>query len=139
MPTYTWITPKVNWIDADYYNGTDINRVENNIGYVRQMLIALDYTVPVLTINNSRLYNSVDYVSSINRIESNLDALRLSFVTPAEWQPIVTWSFAKKMTPADANRWELSAKQLYDLATVVPQSFRFSGTFFPGEEVLPQI
>lgn len=138
MPTYSWITPKTNWTSSDYYNATDLNRVENNIAYVRQQLAALNYTMPVLVVNTSRVNTDFDYVSSINRIENNMDAIRLAFVTPSTWQPAITWTSDTKFTHSEANRWESNVSALNALATVVPQAFRYAGTFISGQEVLPQ-
>jgi hypothetical protein len=139
MPTYTWLTPKTNWVSTDYYNANDINRVENNIGMVRQMLVAIGYNISAMTINTSRVNSNYDLVSSINRIENNLNNLRLEFVTPTNWLPLITWTIDTKLTHNDANRWESNIKSLYDLATAVPQSFRHAGTFNSAQEVLPQI
>lgn len=138
MPTYTWLTPKTNWTSSEFYNANDLNRVENNIAYVRQQLAALNYTMPVLVVNTSRVNMNYDYVSSINRIENNLSAVKDAFITPSTWLPEVTWTADTVFTNTHANRWESNVKALYELATVVPQSFRYSGTFISGQEVLPQ-
>lgn len=129
-----WITPITNWTSADYYNFYDLNRVENNINETRLYLVSLGYVMPTLTINTSRTATSYDLTSSINRIESNLDLIRTSFVTPTDWQSTITWTASTKMTNSHANRWESSTVSLYTLAQNVFASFTYSGTFNCGNQ-----
>lgn len=132
-----WITPKMNWTGTDFYNAGDLNRVENNIAEVRSYLISIGYSIPTITTNTSRINTSYDLVSSINRIESNLNTIRQAFATPAGWQSTISWTAATKMTADHANRWETSAKLLYDAAQATYQGYRYAGTFNAGQEALP--
>lgn len=133
------MTPKTNWTSADYYNADDLNRVENNTDYLRTALIAIGYTVPSITTNVSRIGSSYDNLTSINRVELNLNTIKNSFITPSTWIDGKTWTETTAFTVDDANRWESNQQALYDLSTVIPQSFRYAGTFASNEEVLPQV
>lgn len=134
-----WNTTKTNWVSTDYYNFSDLNRVENNIDYVRTVLIALGYTIPSITTNTGRTNLSYDTIDSINRVESNLNTIKNNFVTPSTWTEGQTWSLITPFSYTDANRWESNVQALYDLSITIPQSFRYSGTFNLAQEVLPQL
>lgn len=133
-----WITPVTNWTTSDYYNAGDLNRVENNTDHLRTALIALGYSIPSITTNVSRINESYDDLTSINRIESNLNEIKNNFVTPTTWQEAKTWTATTPFSVDDANRWESNQLALYNLSITIPQSFRYSGTFNLSQEVLPQ-
>lgn len=133
-----WQTPKTNWTASDYYNAGDLNRVENNIDFVRTYLVGLGYAIPSITTDVSRINESYDDLTSINRIEANLTLIKDNFVTPSSWQAGQTWTVTTPLTHNDANRWESNISALYELAQKVPQSFRYAGTFNLSQEVLPQ-
>ncbi len=130
-----WQTPKTNWIADDEYNAADINRVESNTLHVRDYLESSDYPVPTITAVTNRAESDYDTVSSINRIETNIEALRLSFTTPPDWQPTITWTYTTPMTADIANRWEQSVASLYALAQQAQAGYRYCGTFLSGQGV----
>lgn len=133
-----WITPVTDWTASDYYNAGDLNRVENNTDHLRTALIALGYSIPSITTNVSRINESYDDLTSINRIESNLNEIKNNFVTPTTWQEGKTWTATTPFLMDDANRWESNQLALYNLSITIPQSFRYAGTFNLSQEVLPQ-
>lgn len=134
-----YVTPKTNWTSSDYYNGWDLNRIEENTEAVRALLVSIGYSIPALTINTSRIYESYDNITSINRIESNLNTLKTSYLTPVGWQSVVTWDKSTAFTAETANRWANSTVLLYEAAVNTRNGQRYAGTFSAGEEVLPQI
>jgi hypothetical protein len=84
-------------------------------------------------INKKRNYYSIDFLSSINRIEANLDNIRLAFVSPADYLPKETWIVGKTFDYTDANRLEGNTSRLLQWGMSVYQSYRYCGTFKCGE------
>lgn len=132
-----WTTPKTNWTSNESYNFSDINRVESNTLEVKQVLESFGYTVPTLTAITNRTVTSYDDTTSINRLESNLNKLRVAFITPPNWQETVTWTPSTPFTHLQANRWDQSLLDLYTFANQVGEGRRFCGTFIAGQEALP--
>jgi hypothetical protein len=131
-----WITPKTDWLATDFYNFDDINRVENNTVEVRSYLVSIGYNIPSIVTITNRVGKSYDLVSSINRLEANLDTIKNNFVTPPNWQNSVFWDSGTKFTEIHANRWESNVQLLYTYAQLTFQAYRYSGTFNAGQEVL---
>lgn len=129
-----WTTPKTNWTASDDYNASDLNRVESNTLHLRNYLESIDYPVPTLVTVTTRTEVDYDTVSSINRVESNIDVLRRSFMTPPDWEPTITWTYQTPMTHEVANRLEQSVEQLYGYAQQAHEAFRYCGTFTCGQE-----
>lgn len=125
-----WITPKTDWTDDESvkYNFNDINRVENNINEIRLYLISIGYTVPAITVISGRTNTSIDYISSVNRIEGNLTILKDSFLMPSGWLNGITWTVGTGFDYTHANRWENNAKILYELAQNVYNYFKYCGS-----------
>lgn len=130
-----WITPKTDWLASDFYDFSDLNRVENNIEYVRLRLGVIGYSVPSMTFIKDRTNKSYDLLSSINRIESNIDQLASSFVYPPGWLPLVFWQPDTKFTEYHANRWESNVSLLKEYSELTEQAWRYAGTFNAGTGV----
>ena len=60
------------WVSTDYLNYDDMNRIETNINTLYDLVLEIDSTASVPTIVTNRTYTSIDTVSSLNRIESNI-------------------------------------------------------------------
>lgn len=124
-----WIAPKLDWNASNYINYPDWNRIENNIFELYTYLNSIQYTVPLPSATNTtRTVSSIDYLSSINRIENNLDAIRLAFINPVGYLGKKTWTVGKGFDFNDANRLETNVKQLYDLGFTTFQNYRYCGT-----------
>jgi hypothetical protein len=132
-----WLNPKTDWTAADSINATDMNRVESNTEHVRAYLQSIGYPIYNQLHITNRTFESYDTVSSVNRLEQNIEALRLAFTTPEGWNSYLQWTFSRGLTHEDVNRWELSVSQLYDLAQSAFEAFRYCGTFQSGEDSLP--
>ena len=130
-----WETPKTDWLSTDVYNFDDINRVENNIEYVRLELIVLGYAMPSITVITDRTNKAYDLLSSINRLESNLQLVADNFVEPPGWLPGVAWLRDTKFTEYHANRWESNVSLLHEYAALTEQGWRYAGTFTAGTGV----
>lgn len=130
-----WITPKTDWLSSDFYDFSDLNRVENNIEYASASLVVIGYPMPSMTFIKDRTNKSYDLLSSINRIEANLQTVADNFVEPPGWLPVVLWQPDTKFTEYHANRWESNAKLLYDYSILTEQAWRYCGMFVAGQEV----
>ena len=131
-----WIEPKTDWNSNDEYNFDDLNRVENNTAEVAAFLESIQYKVPPLTVVTNRDKKSIDFISSINRVENNIEQLKDAFITPPGYQGKETWTVKKGFSYKDANRLENNLKLIYEWAHRVKESYRYSGTFNSGQEVI---
>ena len=130
----TWITPKLDWNASNWINYADWNRIENNIKELKDYLVSIQYAPPEpVSTNTTRTVLSIDFLSSINRIENNLDAIRLAFLSPADYLPKKTWTVGLGFDYTDANRLESNTNSLLNWGMLVFQSYRYSGTFSCGE------
>lgn len=128
------ITPKIDWVSSDEINYTDFNRIESNILELHAYLTSLGYTIPIpISTNTSRTYSSIDFLSSINRIENNLENIKLASISPIGYVGKKTWVVGLGFDFNDANRLEGNTKTLYDLGLQVFQSFKYCGTFAAGQ------
>jgi len=128
------ITPKRDWRETDYYNADDLNRVEANTQYLRDFLNSIDYKVPEQEIKVDRNMVSIDFISSINRIESNIDDIKNNFIAPIGYQGKKDWVIGVKFDFRDANRLENNLYLLYSLAKTAKDNQIFSGTFSCGTD-----
>lgn len=128
-----WITPKIDFTENDYYNFTDFNRVENNINYLREYLIELGYKVPLLDIKTDRTNESIDFISSINRIETNIELIKNKFIIPPNYQGSKIWTVGLRFSYLDANRLEKNLDAIYYWASRVPKSYVYCGQFKCGQ------
>ena len=129
-----WIESKTDWKSTDYLNCTDLNRVENNTEYIAQYLVNLNYAVPIGTVVKNRTMASLDFISSINRIEENIDIIKNSFLSPPGWQEKKTWSLGKGFSYKDANRLENNLDILYKWAQIAKNNLVYCGTFNCGTD-----
>jgi hypothetical protein len=127
------MTPKTNWTSDDYINADDFNRIENNILEVFNFIKSIGYYIDTFTVVTNRGYQSFDYISSINRIESNLEKVKAGFVSPPGYRPSKVWAIGQGFTFDDANRLEINTQLLMDTAVSAKKSFKYAGTINCGE------
>lgn len=130
------INPKTNWTSEDYYNFGDINKVETNMQIVANYLESIGYTIPLENIVNNRDMLSIDFISSINRLERNLDSIRTNMITPPSYEDMKVWTNKIGFNFEDANRYEKNLLLLYKWAQLIYESYKYCGTFSCGEEVI---
>lgn len=128
-----WIAPKLDWLPTDSINAADWNRIENNIIETVAYLNSIQYVMPALTSVTNRTQTYVDTLTSINRIENNIDAIRLAFLTPPNYQAKEVWTLGKGFDNLDAIRLEQNIKLLMDYGLIVYQSFRYCGATICGD------
>lgn len=107
-----WITPKINWNNFDYFNYEDLNRIENNTKEIAD-LIARYTTRPTQTYVTNRTIKTIEFASSFNRIEGNIQQLG-NYYKPYEWiTPKTNWKENDVFSYEDANRLERNLLSLY--------------------------
>lgn len=127
-----WVTPKTDWQSTDYINFGDFNRIEGNILEVATYLASLGYNVGSITSVTNRTNASFDYISSINRIETNLNSLVQAYYIPPGWQTRKTWFVTMGFSNNDANRLENNTKLVMEMAQRNVQSIPSSGIAICG-------
>jgi hypothetical protein len=126
-----WITPKTNWTKDDYYNATDLNRVENNTKVIADML-----GIAISTIITDRNYTSLEFYDSLNRIEANIEALHTLSMA---WTTMKTsWKNdnEQKFNYEDANRLEINLLNLYTILYNNLKARKYCGQTICGGGIL---
>ncbi len=129
--TYT-IDVKTNWVSTDAINFADFNRLEDNIIILRNFIIAISYSIPAITSETGRTKTFLEYLSSINRIESNLQTIRNNSFTPSGYGGAVTWSLGLGFDFAQANRLENNVLSLFLAGGNIFDSFVYAGEVNAG-------
>lgn len=131
-----WITPKLNWTPSDYYNFNDLNRVENNTEFIRDYFNDIGFKIPLMTFNKTRDVNWIELISSINRVEQNIEGIKNNSFIPPEYISGKVWSNANVFNYEDANRYERNLEYFKIWGQRVIDSFIYCGEFYCGEEVI---
>src|SRR5690606_32351874 len=101
-----WIEPKTDWSADDYYNFNDLDRVENNVLYIYD-LIQTYIEIPPLVVEKSRTMRRIEFADSLNRIEQNIAILGQRYA-PFGWiTPKTNWVANDKFDFNDAARLEI--------------------------------
>lgn len=130
-----WLEPKLDWGPTDYYNFSDLNRVENNTIYVVEMISSFDIS-PIIESDVSRTMSSIEFANSLNRIESNINLLRQRY-TPNGWTiNKIDWQSNQPFDFNDAARLENNLALLYFYYRGNIDNFRHCGAYTCGEEVI---
>lgn len=129
-----WETPKTNWNNNDYYNAEDLNRVENNINEILNILS--DYGVSLaLTTITDRDNTDIEFFDSLNRVENNILSIKNSIYQPVNWiTPATDWKSLDIFDYTDANRLENNLLALYILINNILNNLLYSGTFSCGQD-----
>lgn len=125
----SWINPKLDWRESDYYNCEDLNRVENNTIEVANYLRNLQYIIPIGPTVTNRDMSYIDLISSINRIENNINIIKDNFIVPPGWLQEKFWVLGVGYTYEDANRLESNLNILYRWAQIAKQNLIYCGDF----------
>lgn len=126
------MTYKTNWLSTDFMSPLDMDRIENNINQLATYLRSIQYQIPMLEVKTNRTRESIDYLSDINRIEQNLEAIRLRFLTPPNYLQQKVWTKEKTFDYNDANRLESNTQLMNEYAGKVVSSFRYCGAINVG-------
>jgi hypothetical protein len=130
---YTIIV-KTDWQATDAIQFSDFDRIESNTGVVRSYIIAISYLIPAITSVTNRTLSTVELLSSINRLESNLETIRTNSFTPVDYPGTRVWTVSDGFDNTEANRIEEDVRLLFITAKNVFDSFVVSGTVTTGYE-----
>lgn len=73
-----WITPKTNWKPSDYINYEDVNRIVNNLAFLKRFSYSL-FVVPYEKMTYKATdYTDIPYADELNAIENNLESLNIN-------------------------------------------------------------
>lgn len=135
-----WIEPITDWDgvtevpNRKWYNFDDLNRVEKNIAEIESLINSFSTIDPLTTVTD-RDMTRIEFYDSLNRIESNILALKNATHQPLEWEtPKTNWvSVYDQFDYVDANRLEKNLKELYNLANRIKDYLQHCGTFYCGQ------
>lgn len=109
-----WTEPKVDWVNTDYFNFTDYNRIKNNISYLRELALSLYLNFPYEEMGDDKTgYADFPYADEFNAIENNLEYMKTNtfgfyFTDKKQW-------YDNQLTPnyEDLNRIENACLKMY--------------------------
>ena len=103
--------------------------VRDKIGLFRGQVVPLD------EVFTGRTEKTIEDASSLNRIETNLEALKLSFPDPSIFPLSKTdWTHDKPFDFSDANRYERMLFDMYYNIESNISNIRYCGQVIAGEE-----
>lgn len=132
-----WLEPKTDWQPSDCYNAAALNRVEMNLANLAALPEVYRFPVALEPGVTDRTIRSIEFASSLNRVERNLDSLREALYTPFGWQVVRTdWAPVRQSFGyQDANRLEVNLLLLRQLILTILTGMPQCGTLTCGEEV----
>lgn len=130
------IESKLDWTRWDYYNADDLVRVSANIQFVADYLESMGYIADVQEAKADWTMENYPFISRINRIEDNIDALQECFYAPDGWGNKKTWIKGMKFNWEDALRYEKNLHLLTQIINLIKDATVYSGTFNSGQEVI---
>ena len=135
-----WITPIIDRVLSDvsnktskgYINAVDLNRIENTCSYLADQLNSYGYSVSI-TVKTDWTMEDFPYPSEIDRIRDNVNALITAYYK-LQGSPDIR--YVDTINYEDANSLEQNIKNIDTLLQNMISGFRYSGTFFSGQEVI---
>ena len=70
-----WMEPKTNWVETDYFNAEDYNRIIGNLVYLKEFSEGLHDSFELLDMGTEKTYSDFIYAREMNVIESNLETI----------------------------------------------------------------
>lgn len=118
-------------LSGSKYNYTDLNRVEGNVFLISQMLNEYGYTD---VINTKTDWTSLDFpkATSMQTYIDNVNTIKNSFYSLAPNPPTVM----DNLTYISANNIEKTLNSVYDLIINMEETFKYSGEFYSGNDIL---
>jgi hypothetical protein len=113
------------------WNFSDVNRINGNNNYLRDLLTTYGYTVTFSNEPTSHVATIPTFIMVNRMIKVNLNACLLAF--PTFTYP--TLKVAPKFTLEDANAYEETQYLLYSLLQNMISEFIICGTYISGEDV----
>ena len=132
-----WLGTVVFNVTNKYYNYADINRETENLEYLVDEFNDLGFNL-VLTKPTKSDYTNTDfpYVTDINNLRNNINQLLESTYPSVSNVININPDMIQEFNYSRANELETTLKALYDVIQLVVLSFKYSGTFSSGQEVI---
>jgi hypothetical protein len=126
---------KLDWLPSDYYNAEDLNRVEQATLVVKERVITFrGQLIQIDSPKTDRTEKTIEFADSLNRIETNLLRLKLTFPETYVFNPSKTdWTHDTPFSFADARRFE---QDLYDMWYTIENNISnipYAGQLYAGE------
>lgn len=116
-------------------NAVDLNRIENNIKYLHEVLFSYGYLSVIQEKTEEWEISSLPMKTELERIKSNLENIINNYNTPKQSVP----QSVDYPTYATINELEQVIFQLNNMIGLMEKSFRYCGTFYCGESlILPE-
>jgi hypothetical protein len=115
-----------------YINWGDLSRIEINCRYIAEQLNLYGYKVNI-TVKTDWDMAEFPYLIEINRIRDNINTLITAYHKMLGSPDIKYWN---SLNWQDMNSLEQNLLNLNNLLELMKQSFRYSGTFYSGQEVV---
>ncbi len=112
---HNWTTPKTDWQPTDYINYPDINRIVNNLYYLREIgsyFFAIGEYTEMLEKSGYTFYR---FASEINAIEDNLETLNTDSMDYDIGETQTYYANNPTLDYAELNRIEGACLQLYNV------------------------
>lgn len=71
----SWETPKTDWVATDHINYTDLNRIGNNLAWLREEAVKMYREFEVREFTPFSGYTADVFASQINLLEENLETI----------------------------------------------------------------
>lgn len=127
-----WQRTKTNWNSRDYYHREDLERVENNIQALVDLVGKYNF-YPELVPGS---ITDAPYAEDLNRIEGNIKELGIR-LKPRGWiEPFTEWVYGAGFSYIDANRLERNIQALYDHYKGNTANFRYCGMHVAGGDLI---
>ena len=129
-------TLKLDWMPTDYYNYQDLNRVESATLVVRDKIVLFrGEIVPLDEVFSARTQETIEYADSLNRIETNLERMKLTFPNPSMFDISKTdWTQDKPFDFSDATRYERMLHEMYYTIENNISNIPYCGQLVAGQE-----
>lgn len=122
-----WI-PAVTFTSSDYYNYGDLNRIENNTDYIADYIETFAERPAVGTAKTDWANTDIVFYDDLNRVETNILALKTAIGEPVGWlTPVTDWASLDVFDYNDANRLDGNLSALKNLAEQINAAFLFCG------------
>ena len=121
-----WITPKTNWnggtaADGTYigdrFNAVDVNRIKNNLDYLRELAIKLYDEFAINDLGSDRTPADYFYADEINQLEENLTIINNNTLKRHYGTAPTYVNNGRTMDFTELNRLESAILDLYDRLT----------------------
>ena len=116
-----WITPKTNWTSTDFINIADVNRIVNNLLFLKRFSYSI-FNIAYKTMPNPTSVTQYPFADELNSIEDNLETLNIKkYVLPIGTKQTFSdnglgWNYV------ELNRIESAQLRLYERIEIDRQS-----------------